>query len=70
MLYISWSFSLLTLYFMTLTSPPRKTKANVVLVGCGMPKKSMGWYHLTQLMEMERARVTDVVEPFFLGVCR
>ncbi|GMI17418.1 hypothetical protein TrLO_g12017 [Triparma laevis f. longispina] len=42
---------------------------NVVLVGCGMPKKSMGWYHLTQLLSMPNVNVLAVVEPFFLGVC-
>jgi hypothetical protein len=26
---------------------------DVVVVGCGLPKKGMGWFHLTQLLEME-----------------
>lgn len=38
-----------------------------VVVGCGCPKKSMGWYHLTQLFEMPRARVVAVVEPWYMG---
>uniref|UniRef100_A0A7S3VEF7 Gfo/Idh/MocA-like oxidoreductase N-terminal domain-containing protein n=1 Tax=Chaetoceros debilis TaxID=122233 RepID=A0A7S3VEF7_9STRA len=40
---------------------------DVVLVGCGMPKRGMGWYHLTQLLEMENANVIGMVEPFFLN---
>lgn len=40
---------------------------DVVIVGCGMPKRGMGWYHLTQLMEMPNANVVAVVEPFFLN---
>ena len=38
---------------------------DVVIVGCGLPKKGMGWFHLTQLLEMERVNVKAVVEPFF-----
>ena len=30
---------------------------------------SMGWYHLTQLLEMPNVNVTAVVEPYFLGIC-
>jgi len=37
----------------------------VVVVGCGVPKRGMGWYHLTQLLEMEDVTVAGVVEPFF-----
>jgi predicted dehydrogenase len=40
---------------------------DVVVVGCGLPKKGMGWFHLTQLLEMERVNVTAVVEPFFMN---
>lgn len=40
---------------------------SVVLVCCGEPKKSMGWFHLTQLLEHQRVRVSAVVEPWFLG---
>jgi len=56
--------------------PPKEKKGNrpdvegtldVVLVGCGLPKKGMGWYHLTQLLEMENVNVKAVVEPFFLN---
>lgn len=38
-----------------------------VIVGCGMPKRGMGWYHLIQLLDMENANVVGVVEPFFLN---
>ncbi len=40
---------------------------DVVLVGCGMPKRGMGWYHLTQLLDMPNANMTAVIEPFFLN---
>lgn len=40
---------------------------DVVVVGCGMPKRGMGWYHLTQLLEMKNANMVGVVEPFFLN---
>ena len=40
---------------------------DVVVVGCGMVKRGMGWYHLTQLLEMPNSNVTAVVEPFFLN---
>ena len=39
----------------------------VVLVCCGEPKKSMGWFHLTQLLADPRVDVSAVVEPWFLG---
>ena len=40
---------------------------DVVLVGCGCPKRGMGWYHLTQLLEMPNVVMKAVVEPFYLG---
>uniref|UniRef100_A0A7S4K6K3 Gfo/Idh/MocA-like oxidoreductase N-terminal domain-containing protein n=1 Tax=Odontella aurita TaxID=265563 RepID=A0A7S4K6K3_9STRA len=45
---------------------------DVVIVGCGLPKKGMGWYHLTQLLEMKQVNVRAVVEPFYLNkkVCK
>jgi predicted dehydrogenase len=39
----------------------------VVVFGCGTPQLSMGWFHLTQLVEMPLARCVAVVEPFHLG---
>ncbi len=44
-----------------------KRKLDVVVVGCGLPKKGMGWFHLNQLLEMPNANVTAIVEPFFLN---
>mmetsp|Transcript_18757 Transcript_18757/g.36478 ORF Transcript_18757/g.36478 Transcript_18757/m.36478 type:complete len:382 (+) Transcript_18757:51-1196(+) len=44
--------------------------ASVVLVGCGAPLKSMGWYHATQLLNEDsgiNARLDYVVEPWFLS---
>eukprot|EP00814_Leptocylindrus_danicus_P006957 CAMPEP_0116010920 /NCGR_PEP_ID=MMETSP0321-20121206/4271_1 /TAXON_ID=163516 /ORGANISM="Leptocylindrus danicus var. danicus, Strain B650" /LENGTH=459 /DNA_ID=CAMNT_0003480077 /DNA_START=65 /DNA_END=1444 /DNA_ORIENTATION=+ len=41
--------------------------ADVLVVGMGLPKKGMGWYHLSQLLEMPQANVIGVVEPFFLN---
>jgi predicted dehydrogenase len=40
---------------------------SVICVGCGEPKKAMGWYHLTQLLDESRAKVISVVEPWYLG---
>ena len=46
-------------------------KVDVVLVGMGLPKKGMGWYHLTQLLSDARlapyVNVVSVVEPFFMN---
>jgi len=38
---------------------------DVVVVGCGLPKRGMGWYHLIQLLENEDVTVAGVIEPFF-----
>ena len=45
------------------------TTCNVVLVGCGVPKRGMGWYHGKQMLEgdVPSATMTAVVEPWFLG---
>lgn len=48
---------------LTCTDP----KLDVVVVCCGQPKLSMGWFHLTQLLEDPTVNVTAIVEPFFLG---
>jgi len=41
----------------------------VALVGCGVPKRGMGWYHGVQMIDgrVPSGRLTDVVEPWFLG---
>ena len=46
---------------------PRGETLDVVVVATGLPKKGMGWYHLTQLLEMPKVNVVAVVEPFFLN---
>jgi len=45
------------------------TKCDVVLVGCGVPKRGMGWYHGKQMLDgdVPSAKMTAVVEPWFLG---
>ena len=44
-------------------------KCDVILVGCGVPKRGMGWYHGKQMLEgdVPSATMTAVVEPWFLG---
>jgi hypothetical protein len=44
-------------------------KCNVILVGCGLPKRGMGWYHAKQMLEgdVPSATLSAVVEPWFLG---
>jgi len=39
----------------------------VVSIGCGEPKKSMGWFHLNQIMHDPRVKLHSIVEPWFLG---
>jgi len=47
----------------------RFASTEVALVGCGVPGRGMGWYHAKQILEGEvpSAKLTDVVEPWFLG---
>ena len=47
--------------------PGRKDTIDVVVVGCGLPKKGMGWFHLIQLLEMPDVNVRAVVEPFYFS---
>lgn len=44
-------------------------QAEVVLVGCGVPLRGMGWYHAVQMLgnECPSAKLCFVVEPWFLG---
>jgi transaldolase len=39
------------------------------LYSCGLPKKSMGWYHAKQLLDkrFDNVALTDVVEPFLMN---
>jgi len=48
------------------------TTATVVLVGCGCPKRSMGWYHAVQMLDKERnvcpsATLKYIVEPWYMS---
>lgn len=38
-----------------------------IVVCCGAPKLSMGWFHLTQLLKDPKVELRAVVEPFLLG---
>ena len=51
------------------TAPPDSVEGRlpVVLVCCGAPKLSMGWFHLTQLVQDPTVELRAVVEPFLLG---
>lgn len=42
---------------------------DVTIIGCGVPKRSMGWYHAKQILDgrVPSARLTDIVEPWLLG---
>jgi len=42
---------------------------DVILVGCGVPKRGMGWYHGKNMLEglCPSATLTTIVEPYFLG---
>ncbi|KAJ1448527.1 hypothetical protein M885DRAFT_555735 [Pelagophyceae sp. CCMP2097] len=42
---------------------------DVALIGCGAPGRGMGWYHASQMLdgEVPSAKLTDIVEPWFLG---
>ena len=54
--------------------PPRNSELAVchaemsavrtIVVGCGEPKKSMGWFHLQQLSVNPKAELLAVVEPW------
>lgn len=45
------------------------SQASVVLVGCGFPMRSMGWYHAEQLLagRCPSAKLVGVVEPFYMN---
>jgi len=52
-----------------MTARAMSSQCDVVLVGCGVPKRGMGWYHAKQMIDgdVPSANLTDVVEPWFLG---
>ncbi|KAL7470215.1 hypothetical protein ACHAXS_010457 [Conticribra weissflogii] len=39
---------------------------DVVVVGCGLPKANIGWFHLVQLQQMPNVRIRAVIEPYYL----
>ena len=41
-----------------------------IVVGCGEPKKSMGWFHLQQLAVNPKAELLAVVEPWCAQIGR
>mmetsp|Transcript_24311 Transcript_24311/g.43949 ORF Transcript_24311/g.43949 Transcript_24311/m.43949 type:complete len:366 (+) Transcript_24311:97-1194(+) len=46
------------------------SEVSVVLVGCGAPLRSMGWYHATQILHEGSdiaARLDFIVEPWFMS---
>lgn len=47
---------------------PTTHQASVILVGCGCPLKSMGWYHAEQLLagRCPSAKLVAIVEPFYM----
>mmetsp|Transcript_3402 Transcript_3402/g.4788 ORF Transcript_3402/g.4788 Transcript_3402/m.4788 type:complete len:376 (+) Transcript_3402:170-1297(+) len=44
-------------------------KVKVVVIGCGVPERGMGWYHAKQLLDgdIPSGSLHAVVEPWFLG---
>jgi predicted dehydrogenase len=42
---------------------------SVIVVGCGCPLRSMGWYHAVQLLDnrVQNAKLTTVVEPWYMN---
>lgn len=52
---------------MASSSSPSSNTVSVVLVGCGVPLKSMGGYHALQILDgrVPNAKLTHVVEPWF-----
>lgn len=54
---------------MSAQATPSATQAEVVLVGCGVPLRGMGWYHAVQMLKekVPCAKLCHVVEPWFMG---
>ena len=51
------------------SNPMSELFVSVVLIGCGCPKRSMGWYHATQILDQRvvGARLQHVVEPWYMS---
>ncbi len=43
-----------------------KNTINAVVIGVGLPERSIGWLHLTQLLKMDSVCVRHIVEPWWL----
>jgi predicted dehydrogenase len=45
------------------------SEVSVVLIGCGCPLRSMGWYHAVQILDgrVPHAKLTHVVEPWYMS---
>jgi len=54
---------------MVTTAAAGDNQCEVVLVGCGCPKRGMGWYHAVQMIKGKcpSAKLCFVVEPWFMG---
>jgi len=54
---------------MSAQATPSSTQAEVILVGCGVPLRGMGWYHAVQMLKekVPFAKLCHVVEPWFMG---
>jgi len=52
-----------------MTATTKEGQAEVVLVGCGVPLRGMGWYHAVQMLgnECPSAKLCYIVEPWFLS---
>lgn len=48
---------------------PGDDQCEVILVGCGCPKRGMGWYHAEQMVKDKcpAAKLCYIIEPWFLG---
>lgn len=46
-----------------------RKQVEIVVIGCGLPEKSMGWYHAWQLIQefSHQCTLTGIVEPWYLG---
>ena len=50
----------------TVNESPKDDIIDVIIVDCGLPKQSLGWFHLMQFLDMSNINVRAVVEPFYL----
>jgi len=53
----------------SMVTQAEKGQSEVILVGCGLPNRGMGWYHAVQMLEKKcpSASLDYIVEPWFLG---